>query len=391
MRRLLQIIAIVFVLGLALAATAWLLRHPREAQRAEPPRSVPHVRALEVHPQDFDVTVRTQGTVEPRLVTSLVADVAGRIVEVASRWGNGAFFEKGDLLIQIDPSDYELAAVALEAEVAQAELKLAREREEASSARSEWERLGSSSGKPSALLLREPQLREAEALLEAAKARKRKADLDLARTRITAPFDCRVLATQVEVGQFVSGGTLLGRIYGVEYADVRVPVPDGDLAFLDLPPLRWRDDPRARERSTAKQRSSSGIANGAGGEMLDAAGRIESNGSLPQDPASRDANAGGLATSGDASAPGPQATLRARYAGEEVAWTGTVIRTEAEIDPRTRMTHLVVRVADPFGLEGAPWPAPLSPGLFVRVELAGRTLEDVIVLPRHALRDEDRV
>jgi len=82
-------------------------------------------------------------------------------------------------------------------------------------------------------------------------------------------------------------------------------------------------------------------------------------------------------------------TLTAKFAGEQHQWQGYVVRTEGELDPNTRMMHVVARVATPYG--SANKSAPLSIGLFVDAEIHGRTVPNVTVLPRSALRAGDRL
>ena len=297
----------------------------------EPPRVPPPlVRALSVQKKTAQLRVRAQGIVKPRTESTLVSQVAGQLVSVSSDFASGGFFEPGDLLVTIDPRDYELAVARAQAQVAQAELRLAREEEEAGLAREEWDRVGN--GQATALTLRVPQLAEAKASHLAADAGLKQARLNLERTSVRAPYAGRVRATSVDVGQFVGPGTPLARIYSVDYAEVRLPVPDGELAHLDLP---------------------FGSRNGSTSES------------------------------------GPGVLLRGTFAGRRHTWSGRIVRVEGEIDSRTRMAALVARVEDPYSL-GNDDP-PLAVGLFVDAEILGRRVDDVTVLPRSAFRGRDRV
>ena len=130
-----------------------------EVERTTPETPAPLVEVLEVQPEDVDLDVYSQGTVTPHTESTLVAQVAGRIVGVSPDFAPGGFFRQGQVLIRIDPSDYRLAVSQAEAQVAQAELRLEREQAEARVAREEWDDLGT--GEPSALALRGPQLAEA--------------------------------------------------------------------------------------------------------------------------------------------------------------------------------------------------------------------------------------
>jgi RND family efflux transporter MFP subunit len=316
----------------ALGAVAMIKARP-EPETIDPEPPVPLVRVLPVERQDLSYTVLSQGTVKPRTDSILVTEVAGRIVEVAPSFEGGGFFDKGELLVRIDDNDYRQAVIQAGAQVAQAELRVAREQAEAEVAVEEWQDLGG--GEVSPLTLREPQVADANAGLESARAMLERAERDLQRTQIRAPYAGRLREKFVDVGQFVNRGTQLADVYAVDYAEIRLPIPDADLAFIELP-LDYRDLKRA----------------------------------------------GG----------GPAVTLRAHFAGRINEWQGRLVRTEGEIDPRSRMVFTVAQVKDPYGLRtrGADGP-PLAAGLFVEAEIQGHTVEDVFVLPRSVMRGKDQV
>jgi RND family efflux transporter MFP subunit len=236
-------------------------------------------------------------------------------------------------LLRIDPHDYRQALVQARSAVAQAQLRLAMEQAEADVALREWKDLGEG-GDPPPLTARVPQLAEAEAALASARAAVTTAERNLARTEIRSPFAGRVRAKQVDVGQYVAPGSPLGTIYSVDFAEIRLPLPDEDLAFIDLP-LIYR----------------------------------------------------GEVATGD----GPRVTLLASFAGETFEWEGRLVRTEGEIDPRSRMVHAVARVKDPYARGRDRDRPPLAVGLFVDAEIHGRTVESVAVIPRSAVRDDGRV
>ena len=292
----------------------------------------PLVRAETVRLQGLRMKVTAQGNVTPRTESNLVSQVAGQVVSVSPAFASGGFFEAGETLVEIDPRDYNLALARARSQVAQAELHLAQEKEESAVARQEWERIGK--GSAGSLVLREPQLAEAEAGLEAARAGVELAKLNLERTRISGPYAGRIRTKHVDVGQFVNPGSPVARIYSVDFAEVRLPVPDKQLAFLDH-------------------------AFGFRGEL--------------------------------AGVQGPEVLLAAEFAGQRHAWSGRIVRVEGEIDPRTRMVYLVARVENPYARGEDPNRPPLAAGLFVEAEIMGRRFEGVAVLPRTAVRGENRV
>ncbi len=329
-RKILKIILPILILTIG-GGGAYLLFISREVVLTIPIEVPPPlVRVQTVELEDLQLVVPAQGTVAPRTESTLVAQVAGQITRVSPAFVNGGFFEKGDVLLAIDPRDYEVAVAQARVQVAQAELRLAREEEEGAIARDEWQRLGQ--GEPTALVLREPQIAEARATRAAAEGALTRATLDLERTQIRAPYPGRVRAKSADVGQYVNPGSPVGRIYAVDYAEVRLPVPDDQLAYLNAPlSFRNRDD-----------------------------------------------------------AKGPDVRFRATFAGREHIYMGRIVRVEGEIDPRSRMVALVGRVDNPYRQRDHNRP-PLSVGMFVTAEIMGYRAEEVAVVPRAALRGKDRV
>ncbi|HVS16032.1 MAG TPA: efflux RND transporter periplasmic adaptor subunit [Thermoanaerobaculia bacterium] len=319
----------VVVLLLGLAATVLMVQARPDVERQPVEVPPPLVRVHSVEPETLRLDVASQGTVAPRTQAALVAEVAGIVRSVSPRFEPGGFFSEGELLLAVDDRDYRLAVTGGEAQLAQARVALAREEAEAAVAGEEWRELGRGEADP--LVLREPQLAEARAHIAAAEAAVAKARLDLERTRVLAPFAGRVRDTRVDRGEFVARGTPLATLYSVDSAEIRLPVPDPELAFLELP------------------------------------------------------------APGAAGAAGPAVTLTTEFAGRIATWRGRIVRTEAEIDPQTRMVYLVARVDDPYGLRAGGAATPLSVGLFVHAEIEGRLFEDVVRLPREALRSPHQV
>lgn len=324
------------ILVAAVAVTFAMIRTRPKAETRAREVVPPLVRVLTVRKQDLQLRVHSQGTVVPRTQTTLVSEVDGRVLEVSDSFVSGGFFDPDDVLLRLDPTDFELAVVRARAAVAQAEVRVALEEAEADVAKREWQDLGE--GEPAPLVTRGPQLEQARAALEAARAALQQAEVDLKRTRVRAPFLGRVREKLVDVGQSVVPGQSLARIYAIDYAEVRLPVPDEDLAFVDLPMTH-------RERS---------------------------DGSGPQTPL-------------------PRVIVSTRFAGAVYEWEGRIVRTEGEIDPQSRMVHVVAQVPDPYRRREDPNHPPLAAGLFVDAEIFGNEVRDVVVLPRAAMRGRDQV
>lgn len=332
LRWILPLVVLVLAVGGLLAMKAMKPEVKKKQITFQPPL----VRVLDVAPTDYRYAVRSQGTVEPRTESQLVPEVSGKILKVSPAFNSGGFFEQGDLLVEIDPYDYRQAVIQAKAEVARAELRLAREEAEAEVARKEWEELGEGQD-PTPLTVHEPQVRDAVASLDASRAALHQAGRNLERTRVEAPYAGRVRVKVVDVGQFVTRGAPLATIYSVDFAEIRLPLPDSDVAFIDLP-IAFRGD---RE-------------NRSGGD-------------------------------------GSTVTLFAEFGGKRHSWPGTLVRTEGEIDRRSRMVHAIAQVVDPYRVASGTDRPPLATGMFVEAEIHGRPAPGVFLLPREALRGTDQV
>lgn len=280
------------------------------------------------------LTIETQGTVASKNEIDLIPQISGRIDSVSHAFAAGGTFKKGDVLLEIDDANYRFAVTEAEAQVAAAALALAQEEARAEMARRQWQwdEVEKNNEKPTPLALKVPHVEDARARLAGARAQLDRARLDLSRTRLTAPFDGRVREKAADIGQFVTAGTRLGRVFSTEVVEVRLPFTDQQLAELDLP-------------------------------IAYSAARYE-----------------------DA----PRVTLHARLAGEQRNWQGRIVRTDAAIDNQTRLFHAIVEVIDPYG-SGSDQGVPLPVGLFVEASVEGRKLANALVIPRAALRGANSV
>lgn len=321
--------ALPIVLVLAASAVAWQLavNRPVIAQSPpEPPALLVEVATAERAPVMY--SVRSQGTVTPRTSTTLVTEVSGPIIEVAPAFVSGGFFRKGDVLVRIDPRNYQTNVKRASAAVARARTQVATENALAGYAYEDWQRLRGldAANRPASdLTLRKPQLAEALAGLESAEADMEKAVEDLRRTVIRAPYDGMVRQKRADVGQFVNTGTALADTFATDVAEVRLPLNQNDLQYLELP---------------------------------------------------------GWDAGSDAGLP---VTLTAEVGGDLHTWRGTVVRSEGVFDETRRVMHVVAEVADPYDTAGAGG-EPLRVGAFVNAEIAGRSGGELVKVPRHALR-----
>ena len=298
----------------------------------EPARAIPTVRTIPARTETHRHRVRTQGTVAPRSEADLVPEISGRVVWIASTLAPGGFFKMGEPLVRLERRDFELAVKRQRATVHRADSEL----EFAASELKRRQGLSDAGvASPSQLGEKRRAAAVAESNLVDARAALEQAERDLARTEIRAPFDGRVREEQVDVGQFVTRGNPVGKIYATDYAEIRLPIPDHQLAFLDLPDLRRSD--------------------------------------------------------ADEAADGPVVILSATFAGRRHEWKGRIVRSEGEIDAKSRMVNVVARVEDPYGSNGNSDRPPLAVGLFVEADIAGPEASDVIVVPRYAMRGDSQI
>jgi len=322
----LKIVIPIVVLIIGAAAAALIASARKTPPRVDHPPLGPLVEVTPVEVTDVPVTVTGHGEVVPRVAVDLIPQVAGQVVRTHHSLVAGGFFKAGEVLVEIDPRDYDLAVERAQAAVARAKVALEREQAEAEVAREEWNGLHPGE-EPTGLVIREPQIRQAEAEYAAAEADLAVARLHLERTRISMPFDGVVVSESVDVGQFVGNGSRLATVYGTDVVEVRVPLDSRELAWFDIPSHR-----------------------------------------------------------GD---PGASAEVSASFGGTRSTWEGRVTRMEAQVDQTSRMVHVVIEVSDPYETsDGRP---ALLPGSFVDIRISGRTLQDVVSVPRHAIHDGRRV
>jgi RND family efflux transporter MFP subunit len=315
----------------ASVGTVFVLAQAKESpeQTVEEPRPV-SLYVDEVRSEQVKISVTTQGEVRAKTDVSLVPQVSGRIVDVSASFAEGGRFKANETLIKIEDSDYRLAVTSAEARLAEAAVRLEQELADARIKSKQWEEWVHD-GEPTPLALNKPQVAEAQAKLRAAEADLDNARLNLGRTNITVPFDGRVLERNIGVGQFVSGATTLGRVFATNTVEIRLPLTDSQLGELALP-------------------------------------------------------IGFVAQEGKA----PHVNLKANIGGTDRIWKGRIARVNASVDSQSRLVYAIAEVEDPYG-EAADRGMPLAVGLFVSADIEGVVPHDALVMPRNALRGEDKV
>lgn len=331
MSRIISIVLVVLALaGMGAAAFMTIEVLKPEPEQADEKFAGLSVFAESIEREDLNFTVKAQGEVRPQREIVVAPQIAGRIAYVSPDFIDGGFIRRGQVLVRLETADYQLAVVRAQSGVASAEQRLAREIAEAEVARQDLANLGITDSSP--LARREPQMAEARAALESAKAQLADAELALSRTAVVAPFDGRVREETVDVGQFASPGQSLGRVFATDVVEVALPITDEQLGQLGLP----------------------------------------------------------LAFAETANTKGPRVIFSAPVGGIERQWEGRVTRSSAAVNSQTRLINVIAELDDPYGA-GSDNGAPMAPGLFVTAEVDGTRIEDLLVAPRSAIRGGNNI
>ena len=284
------------------------------------------VRALDIRLAPMQLRVSSEGNVQPSVETKLVAQVAGEVIELSSSLVAGGNFSKGDILLKLDPRDYEIALSRSQATLSRAQAEQRFATEEITRIRSLY---GDELASIAELQSAERLLAVANAASDDAAAAVKRASVDLERTVFTAPFNGRVRAEDVDIGQFLSKGAMIATLYDTDRLQVRLPLADAQLAYLD------------------PSYAQTGISG--------------------EEPAN--------------------VVLTANYAGDMQSWSAKLLRTEGDISTKSRFLHVIVAVTETLNSNGVRLPV----GLFVNAVIDGRTVDNLVSIPRSALRPDNSV
>lgn len=331
MRRIIATLLPIFVIALlGYGGCQVMIANKPEPVTTNDERQALSVFAERIERRDLTLAVTAQGEVRPRNEVNVTPQVGGRIAYIADQFEDGGYLAKGQVIARLDTADYELAVVRAKAGVASAQQRLFREEAEAELAIRDLEELGVAQSSP--LARREPQLAEAKAALDSAYAQLSEANLALERTIIRAPFDARIRERTADLGQFVSTGQALGRVFSVDSVQVSLPLTDEQIGQLNLP----------------------------------------------------------LAFAETNENPGPEVVFTAAVGGKMRTWRGRITRTAAAVNSQSRLITAFGEVEQPYGT-GSDNGAPMAPGLFVTATVNAATVENVLWAPRAALRGNDEL
>jgi len=276
--------------------------------------------------RDVTLELSSYGTVKPRTQSMLLPQVSGQIMAISPNFQEGGFFKKGEVLVEIDNRDYQVEIKIAQATLFTAKQALSEEQARVEQALQDWKRLGNEEQAPD-LVLRKPQLLAAQANVLSAEAKLSKAELALERTRIKAPYDGRILNKYVDLGQVVSISNQLAEIYATDYVEIRLPLKNIDLPYIDLPE---NDKNNTLINQTYPQVS------------------IFSEISVKQE------------------------------------WLGNIVRTEGAFDQNSQQLYVVAQVDDPYGISPRN-NMPIKIGQYVSATIKGRTLNNVLAIPNSAI------
>ena len=321
------IITIAVLLAAVAAAAGIIMSRPMPEQLTVS-ETTSAIRAMTVVKESLRLKIRSEGTVTPKTQTNVIPEIKGRVTWISPNLVVGGYFQAGDLLVTIDAADYEARTGLAQAQLLRAEAELEHKRFELQRLQTLIkDNLVSQSNLENAARAH----KIAKANVIESKINLAQAERDLSRTKITAPFEGMVRSESIDIGQFVQQGAAIAFIYASDAVEVRLPIVNAQLAYLD---------PANLQR----------------GEL---------------DPATA-----------------PMIRLTARYAGTSFVWRGQLARTEGEIDAQSRMITAVARVRQDNQSPDVP---PLQVGAFVAAEIEGQYLDDIVRLPRAALRPNSQV
>lgn len=324
---------VLFVLAVGAGVGLWFVKNkPQVQRRGGAVSTAVLVKIQGIKPENYRIVVEAMGTVAADTEVALKPRVTGEVISLAPECTEGGYFKKDEEILKIDPQDYEIALREIESKVVEKnkELKVEMGMQEVS--RREFEILKEEGYEfaedDSELVLRQPQLRSIKAQLEAAKASREKAKLDLKRTSIRAPFNGQCLEGNVELGSQVDPQTKLITLVGTDAYEINITVPVSDLKWIDIPAVK---------------------ENGKGAEI-------------------KVFNVSGW--------------------GKKIFRKGYITKLIPELETQGRLAKLTALVEDPLGLEKENQGKPtLLIGMYVTVKIKGKLLKDVYVIPRRTLHE----
>ncbi len=323
-RRFLPLFLILFFAG---ATSLVVYYKPDARKRSLPPVPVISVEIQSITPKQYRVLINSFGRIEPRTQGQLVAQVSGQIIEVSPNFRDGGFFEQGEVLVSIDQRDYRIQVDIAAAELANAKVTYAEEQVLSEQAINDRKILRNK-GAASDFALHIPQLAAAKSQIAAANAKLEQARLDVERTRIRAPYSGRILSKSSDIGDVISANTVLAKIYATDLVEVRLPIKNSELPFIDLPEQ--------------------------------------------------------AATDGSDSAPKSGVMIINRLGTKAQQWQAVLVRAAGAIDEQSQQLFVTAQIDHPYAIDDSRR-RPLKIGQYVTAEIEGKIIPDAMVIPNSAI------
>jgi len=328
LRHVLTPIAIIFAALIILALFSVMAPKPTKKPIEV---KAPLVSVMSLVSQEVTFNIHSQGSVVPRTKTTLVSEVSGVVTSVSEKFQVGGFFRKGEVLLTIDDITYQVDSLRAQAQLESAQAVFIEEQARSQQAQEEWLLTGKTREQAPILALRVPQLKKAQAGVLAAQADLREAKVKLERTKITAPYDAMLTAKQVDIGQYVTMGTSLANAFAIDYAEVRLPVKQRDLVFLNL------------------SRIHQAIEEGANVELF------------------------------------------YQIDGKKHFWNAQITRYEGVVDSASRVHYFIAQIEDPYGVLASSKHDEIRIGTFVNAKVTGKNVTNVTAIPLSAVYSGDTV
>lgn len=287
----------------------------------------PTVVVIKAHAGEHKALVKGYGEAQAHYSITYTSDVSGRVEKLMARFESGKMVKKGDTLAIIEDTSYHQAVAEAKSDLAQAKLDLLEEQRTGQQARLEWKRSGIKGEPNSLLVLREPQLAAQKAVVENAQYTLKKAQQELNKTVIKAPFDALIVDQYIQPGSYVQSGTSIAKLYSTDRVEIEIPLSTQQ--WKNLPPLS-NDD--------------LALPNAAKWPVV--------------------------LSSSDGSS----------------TWQGYVNRIELNVDTTSRQRSLVVAVDHPFDKS-----VGLLPGTFVQAQIEGAMLDNTWELPASAISQKGEI
>jgi len=362
----LRIVLVLIIAGAIAAVLIKMRPHPTRRTVVNP---VTLVETIKAHKTSQNMIIRAYGTVRSGENLSLTAEVRGRIVEMSPDFEEGIYFPKGAFLMRIDPSSYSLNVDRLHTEIKRLDaevVRISQERknlhasliivkEDLGLVKAEYERNQALQKRKvvsqnlldqtqqrwltsrqkaqeieNSLALIKPRINLLKAQRQSVLVQMKEAQLDLERTEIRAPFECRMAKKLVETGQYVTAGMKLAHLYNIGIMEVEVHIPPQDIVWLHSDSgktVNLKGDPPARARVTFNA------------------------------------------------------------VGQKIRWQGFVSRTKGQMEETTRTLPVIIEIKDGHPGTGHP----LMPGMFVTVEIVGKRVDDLYLLPQETVHEDNSV